>query len=205
MRPLKPGVRFGYMSIEYSPEIFVEQFPLVKLFLYHITYFREINDSYKTTQSKSVFWTYTINAHLLQATMTWCMVFGAEGCNQTHWKKLSSEECEILQSSFRNRLSESIDLSMEQWNDYWLKVTTFRNKYVAHRELNYDYPVPNFSNAIKVALFYDKWIRELISPDILEEPSLKDFVSDLKSSIRPLIDKILSVTKEHNLLIEQQL
>ena len=193
------------MKPEYNLEIFVEQFPLVKLFMRHIVYYREINKACKAIQLKSVLWTYTINVHLLQAAITWCMVFGAEGCNQTHWKKLSEKDCEELQSSFRNRLQEVTGLSLEQWNNYWLEITTFRNKYVAHRELNYDKPVPNFSNAITVALFYDQWIREIIAPDILAEPPLEEFLIKLKSSIVPLIEKLLSVTKEYNMSTEQQL
>ena len=193
------------MKPEYDPEIFVEQFPLVKLFLYHIIYFHEINKIYNSIHLESVLWTYTINAHLLQATMTWCMVFGAEGCNQTHWKRLSKRDCEKLQSSFRKRLEEVTGISLDQWNDYWSEITTFRNKYVAHRELKYDNPVPNFSNAINIALFYDKWIREIIAPDILEEPPLEKFVNKLKSSTVPLIEKLLTITKEYNLSTEQQL
>jgi len=193
------------MNRKYSPEIFVEQFPLVKLFLYHITYFRGIKRACNSVQLESAFWTYTINAHLLQATVTWCMVFGAKGCNQIHWKRLSEKDCDELQSSFRKRLQEVTGLSLDLWNDYWSEITTFRNKYVVHRELRYDKPVPDFSNAITVALFYDRWIRETIAPDILQEPALEEFVIGLKSSTVPLIEKLLAITKEYNISTEQQL
>ena len=193
------------MKPEYNPEIFVEQFPLVRLFLYHVVYFREIKKVYNSIELKSVLWTYTINAHLLQATINWCMVFGAEACNQTHCKRLSERDCEELQSSFRKRLQEVTDINLDRWNGYWSEITTFRNKYVAHRELNYDKPVPDFSNAITVALFYDQWIREIIAPDIFEEPPLEEFVIKLKSSVVPLIEKLLTVTKEYNISTEQQL
>ncbi|EFK06422.1 conserved hypothetical protein [delta proteobacterium NaphS2] len=118
------------------------------------------------------------------------MVFGAEGCNQTHWKKISEKGCEHLQSSFRSKLQKATGLSFDEWNGYWSEMTTFRNKYVAHRELNYDKPVPDFSNAITVALFYDQWIREIIAPDFLEEPPLEEFLIKLKSSVAPLIEKL---------------
>lgn len=178
---------------------------MVKLFLYHIVYFREIKKVYNSIQLKSVLWAYTINAHILQATMTWCMVFGSEGCNQIHWKRLSKKDCEKLQSSFRKRLQEVTGISSDRWNDYWSEITTFRNKYVAHRELNYDEPVPDFSNAITVALFYDQWVREIIAPDILQEPPLEEFVAKLKSLTVPLIEELLTVTKEFNISTEQQL
>ena len=193
------------MEKKYDPDIFVEQFPLVKQFLYHIVYFREIKKAHVATKLESWFWTYTINAHLLQATMKWCMVFGADGCNQTHWKKLSKEGRKELQASFRKRLQDVSDLSSESWKECWSEMTQFRNKYVAHRELKYDRPVPDLSSAIKVALFYDRWIREVIAPDVLQDNPLEEFVAELQAAIAPLIRKLLTVTEAYNKSTEQQL
>lgn len=193
------------MEREYSSEIFVEQFPLVQLFLHHVIYFRELKKAYASSGLESWFWTYTMNAHLLQAAITWCMVFGSDGCNQTHWKKLSLKDCQDLQSSFRKRLQEATGLSLAAWNEYWSEMSEFRNKYVAHRELQYDKPVPDFSNAINVAFFYDRWIREIIAPDYLDFPSLEDFGAKLQSSVAPLFSELFRVTKEYNESTEQQL
>jgi hypothetical protein len=193
------------MERKYSSEIFVEQFPLVQLFLYHIVYFRELKNAYGSSQLESWFWTYTMNAHLLQAAITWCMVFGADGCNQTHWKKLSLNDCEDLQSSFRKRLQEVTGLNLASWNVYWSEMTKFRNKYVAHREIQYDKPVPDFSNAITVAFFYDRWIRETIAPDFLDFPYLEKFAAELQSAVAPLIRELLKVTKEYNQSTKQKL
>lgn len=146
-----------------------------------------------------------MNAHLFQATITWCMIFGAEGCNETHWKKLSPKDCEELQSSFRKRLQDVTGLSLDSWTAYWSEMTQFRNKYAAHRELKYDEPVPDFSNAIAVALFYDRWIRETIASDFLQDPPLEEFVAELQLSVAPLIKNLLTVTKEFNVSTEQQL
>ena len=131
------------------------------------------------------------------------MVFGSDGCNPTHWKNLSDEDCKELQSSFRQRLCEVIGLSTDRWNEYWLEITSFRNRYVAHRELNYDEPVPGFTTALDIALFYDRWVREIISPDILEEPPLDQFVKALRAAVVPLIEKLFSITIEYNTTTEQ--
>ncbi len=61
--------------------------------------------------------------------------------------------------------------------------------------LNYSKPVPEFKTAEAVAYFYDKWIRELIDPDIFEEPPLKESVSLMQKEIRPLVMHYLSETK----------
>lgn len=54
----------------------------------------------------------------------------------------------------------------------------FRNEYVAHRELNYKKPVPYFDPALEVAYVYDGWIRDIISPDVFEEPPLNEFAGE---------------------------
>ena len=183
--------------MDYNPEVFSEQFPIVKSFVYHLIYYRELRAAYSRLQLESEFWTHTINAHLLQATIYWCMVFGPHGCNPTHWKNLSSQESEKLQLSFRKGLFEQINLSMEQWQQYWKKMTGFRNQYVAHRELSFVESIPYFENALKVAYYYDYWIREVISPDILEEPPLEKSADALRQSVAPLINQLLVHTKKY--------
>ncbi|MFA5323579.1 MAG: hypothetical protein WC373_12985, partial [Smithella sp.] len=182
----------------YKPEIFIEQYPLVKRFIYHLIYFREISEVKKRYRMQSDFWTHTINAHLIQASITWCMVFGSDGCNQTHWKKLSEVACEDLQSSFQQKLHVETGMTSAHWKTYWHEMTEFRNKYGAHRELNYDKPVPSFTEALDVALCYDRWIREVISPHILEEPPLEQFVKKLKEAFIPFIEKLTQAAKEYN-------
>jgi hypothetical protein len=189
--------------MDYKPEVFVEQFLLVKHFLYHLTYFRELSMASRRCQIQSELWTHTIDAHLIQATMIWGMVFGSDGCNPTHWKNLSDENCKELQASFRQRLCEVTGLSTDQWSDYCSEITSFRNRYVAHRELNYDEPVPGFTIALDIALLYDRWVREIIAPDILEEPPLDQFIKALRAAVVPLIEKLYSITIEYNTTAEQ--
>jgi hypothetical protein len=181
--------------MEYSVEIFCEQFPVVKTFLYHLTCYRELHRTYQNLQLKSEFWTHTIDAHLLQASILWCMVFGSHGCNPTHWKKLCDRDREKLVNSFRKGLFKNTELTQEKWNKYWEDMNDFRGGYAAHRELNYSKSVPEFKTAEAVAYFYDKWIRELIAPDIFEEPPLKESLSLMQRKIRPLVMHYLSETK----------
>ena len=181
--------------MEYDVDIFCEQFPIVKTFLYHLTCYRELHRAYQDLGLRSEFWTHTIDAHLLQACILWCMVFGSHGCNPTHWKKLCNQDRENLENSFRKGLFEHIELTQEKWDEYWKDINNFRGGYAAHRELNYSKPVPEFKTAEAVAYYYDEWIRELINPDIFEEPPLKKSVSLMQKRIRPLVMLYLSETK----------
>jgi hypothetical protein len=183
--------------MQYKPEIFCEQFPLVKYFVCHLVYYRELNDKYRDLKLKSSFWTFTIDAHLTRAVIYWCMVFGSEGCNPTHWKHLFGGNVDRLRESFRQSLFRQTNLTPSTWDTYWKEMVNFRNEYVAHRELGYNKPIPYLDRALEVAYIYDEWIRDIISPDVFEEPPLKESVTELQQSIRPLVAELLTKTKEY--------
>ena len=187
---------FGTMSMDYDPTVFTNQFPIVKWFVYHLTYYRVLSIGYKERALKNEFWTLTIDAHLLRATINWCMVFGSDKNNPTHWKRLSGKEAEKLYQSYRCGLSEATGLNEQQCRTYCKSMIDFRDKYAAHREPNYDIPVPNFDIALAVAYHYDDWIRKVIAPDILDEPPLEEFAVSLHRSVAPLISKLFKATLE---------
>lgn len=185
--------------MEYNVDIFCEQFPIVKRFLYHLTCFRELHLTYQDHNLRSEFWTHTIDAHLLQAAILWCMVFGSHGCNPTHWKKLCDQDLEKLQDSFRKGLFKDTELTQEKWDAYWKDMNDFRGGYAAHRELNYSKPVPQFKTAEEVAYFYDEWLRKVIEPDVFEEPPLKESVLVMQKEIKPLAMHYLSENQVDNI------
>jgi hypothetical protein len=187
-----------YANEDYEPEIFIEQYALVRQFLLHVVYYRELKQLSDEYQPKSEFWTNTINAHLLQAAIYWSMVFGSDGCNPTHWKKLSAKNSNKLQTSFRDEVCEFLGIDFQQWKHYWKNLTDFRNQYVAHRELKFKKPVPSFDTAINVAFFYDKWIRKIIHPDILDIEGFEKYAEELKLASIPLIKKLIQITKDYN-------
>jgi hypothetical protein len=183
--------------MQYKPEIFCEQFPLVKYFVYHLIYYRELQHKYRQIDLKSPFWTMTIDAHLTRAIIYWCMVFGSDGCNPTHWKQLSEDERGVVRESFRQALFSHANFTASTWAKYWREVVNFRNEYIAHRELGYNKPIPYLDQALEVAYVYDDWIRDVISPDVFEEPPLKNSAAELQQTIKPLIAEVLSKTKEY--------
>lgn len=180
-------------DVRFNEEVFINQFPLVKRFVYHIVYYRALSKELSRRELKSEFWILTIDAHLLQAAILWCMVFGADGTNPTHWKQLSKAEAKSLQKSFRDGLTRQTGLTWPEWNSYWKQMTGFRNGFAAHRELNYQNPIPRFDTAMEVAYFYDVWIRRVISPASFAEGSLSLFAENLARSAASLARRLLEV------------
>ena len=117
----------------------------------------------------------TTDAHLLRAVIDWCMVFGTDS-SQIHWKKVITDEG--AQRDFRNRLLSVASFTQDQWESYWIEMTTFRNDFAAHRIVASTYPTtPKMDNALLVAITYDHWIRERLREAlnaIFEEPSLRE-------------------------------
>ena len=65
------------LDVDYDSDLFSDQFLLVKRFLYHLFYYRTLHKEIQTHPVHSEFWTHTTDAHLLQASIYWCMVFGS--------------------------------------------------------------------------------------------------------------------------------
>lgn len=185
--------------MKYDPKIFMSQFPIAKEFIFHLIYYRYLHKAYLETGLKSEFWKYTIDSHLLQAVIKWCMIFGSYGCNKTHLKKLNPTEAKDIEKSFIDGLNKNLGIDAWQWKIYWKEMTDFRNKYVAHTDIGFNAPVPNFTKALDIIFFYDTWIRKLISPDSLAEGSLKLFAENLSKKVeQPLRNLLADTAKQLN-------
>jgi hypothetical protein len=172
--------------------VFMTQFPIVKNFIYHLAYYRVLSNIYHKHELKNEFWTLTIDAHLLRAVNSWCMVFGSNTSEPTHWKNLSTSEGEVLHSNFREGLYLTTGLTQQTWFDYWQSVVSFRNRYVVHRELLFVDPVPTLDTALMVVYYYDSWVRGVIYPDSLDEPPLELSFKTLTDSMGPVLEKLLA-------------
>jgi hypothetical protein len=184
-------------SMDYEPDVFVTQFPVVKRFVYHLVYSRVFREAYVKHGVQCEFWTHTIDAHLLQAAICWSMVFGADGVNATHWTKLSKSEAEDLEKSFQGSLERALEVRWRDWKRYRKKVTEFRNKFAAHRDLDFANPVPQFDLALQTAFYYDEWIRQIISPDRFEEPPLKESAALLQERAAALAEVLIKITPKN--------
>jgi len=177
--------------MNFEHKVFANQFPIVKMFVYHLIYYQVLLKGYQEHQLQNEFWTLTIDAHLLRAVINWCMVFGSDKSEPTHWKQLSITDSESLYKTFREGLFEATDLNRHTWPKYWKSVVDFRNKYAVHRELEFRNPVPIFDIALTVAYYYDTWVRGIISPASFDEPPLELFAKTLRDSMVPVVEKLL--------------
>ena len=190
--------------MEYKEEIFCPQYPLVTQFMGHSIYRTELYELYIGLKIKSEFWIATIDAHYLQAVIYWCMVFGADGCNPTHWKKLSATESEELMDSFRNGLYKNTSLDEKGWREFWKGIDDFRGGYVAHREIEFKGKTPTLKTAQEVAFFYDDWIRQVIYPASLGAEPLREKAESLTMQARKIADHYMTEWKQLNLETEPQ-
>jgi len=184
----------GSPALHYDADVFRVQFPVARRFIYHLTFYRILRAAYAEQKLESEFWAPTTDAHLLQAAILWCIVFGSDGSSSLHWKHLNPQDAQSLQADFRQKLVRRLSINWGQWEIYWKDMVDFRNRYAAHRD-GYDKPVPNFDMALEVAYFYDEWVRQVISPDLLEEPPLKMTAARLQNDCTPLIAQLLQTTK----------
>ena len=177
--------------MEYNVEVFIGQFYLIKFFVYHLTYYRELNRNANLGANHVYFWKFTTDVHLLQASIYWCMVFGSPNSNPTHWKHLatSQEDAQILQETLRKAVLKHTGFTSLEWDKYWKQMVDFRNKYVVHRD-DFDGVTPHFDKALAVADAYDRWIREVIWPDTTEEPPLKSALAEAKKSVRAFLKEL---------------
>ena len=179
----------------YNVEVYRNQYPIVRDFVYHLVCYRQLHEAYTGLELESVFWTSTIDAHLLQAVIRWCMVFGSDGNNPTHWKRLCTNDQESFEEDFRDSLYQSTDLTPETWRAYGEQMRAFRGRYAAHRELAIDGPVPKMDTALNVAFYYDGWIRKILLPDIFDDISLEDSMQNMIMEVKPYAMNFLSQTK----------
>jgi len=164
------------------------QYGILASFIHHITYWRCFSLAYKDEGHDSEMWTYTTDAHLIRAVIGWCMVFGADS-NEVHWKNVVLDT--QLQDDFRNYLLDKLSMTNKQWVAYWSDMTTFRNKYAAHRVPEDQYPsLPKMESALQAVIEYDNWLRQMLSKlfiPIFDEPLLSDRYDRLmRTSILPI-------------------
>ena len=167
----------------YAFEVFRNQYPVVVFFVQHLAYNRGLKAAGDSPTACKAFWTATMDGHLKIATMAWCNVFGSRKENM-HWAKTPTGDIvPQAQQDFRHRVLSKTGFTQEQWETYHKQMLDFRDKYVAHFDIlePFDGPVPLFDSALHVAYAYQEWIRELIRPALLNQPTLSSLYEQCKA------------------------
>ena len=102
------------------------------------------------------YWIYCYNNSIDMAVLDWCHLFGnAE--DELHWRNVISNV-----EDFRNDLLTFLDISFEDWEQYWNTVKDYRDKDVAHIEVRPVTNVPTMKLGITaVGFYYNSIISEL--------------------------------------------
>jgi len=157
----------------YTEECFSRQYPDVVLFVQHLAYYKGLWALYNDITDHKDFWRSTCDAHLKLATVAWCNVFGSRK-EDMHWTKTPAENTHANEN-FRRRLLCKTGFTIKQWEAYHKEMLDFRNKFVAHLDAHspFNGPVPHFDPALHVAYAYQEWVRDLIRPVLLNQPTLR--------------------------------
>lgn len=177
-------------NVSYSREVFASLMSQVDAFVKHLLCHRAVQCN-GGALLQLPFWSLTSNAHLCQAVVSWCKVFGASGKNtEVHWHKLSTDEAETFKEGFRGALSKNLGLCPDAWRKYCKEVKDFRDKYVAHTEIGFSEPVPNLDIALDVAFLFDRWVRDVIAPDVIEDRPLSELAAQLSENFESHIESL---------------
>jgi hypothetical protein len=174
--------------------IVAHQFIILSKFLYHYRSYKELLCNYQKLIGDQAFWVSTIDAHLMQCFNYWCMVFGSDKNNDTHWKNLKFNLHEG-EDGFDKRLFNELNINKEEWKIAWKEIIDFRNKYTAHRDIGFSRPVPYLDYAYKTVFIYDKWLIEEIFPSnnwIINEAALYVFEAEHLERISNTINQLIN-------------
>lgn len=178
--------------MKFDTEIFSHQYLQVEGFVRHLAYERGMQRAISNRECGTAFWAKTSDAHLMNAALYWCKVFGAEGLNSTHWKKTAITDALGAQDAFRQALYTKPGMNQMAWKTCWDEICHFRDTFVAHLDIGKIEPIPSFDKALLVALVYDDWVRALIAPDIIQHPKFEEMYSNWEKDSFNVVNQALS-------------
>ena len=177
--------------MEYRDEVFKYQYPVVAEFVQSLAYYRGLTAVLAGPTDASGFWQATTAGYLKLATVAWCKVFGSRK-EDLHWTNApTSAALDQASQDFRDSLLSKTGLTKEQWDAYHGEMRAFRDKYVVHFDLTDPFagPVPPFDLALRVAREYQEWVRELVKPVLLGQPTLISLYEKWKVEASSVVDQ----------------
>ena len=187
------------VEYNFNEKVLGLQYPVVALFVRHLTYARGLQAINNLTNHRE-FWGTTASAHLELATVVWCKVFGSYN-EKTHWKKTLTDHIEEQASEdFRRRVLSKTGLTQKQWEAYHKKMLGLRDRFIAHLDLSnpFNEPAPLFDTALQVAYAYQEWVKALIkaslgnsTPLVWEDPAFISQYEQWKADASSIVSRQL--------------
>jgi hypothetical protein len=167
---------------EIQSTVLCEQFPQVECFIRCYTYYRSLGGILSQPIEDSDFWEEVSAALLGSATLAWCNVFGS--CrSDLHWSKIIKNMPKKVKEDFINRICKSTCLKEESYKKLRDYIKKMRDKYFAHRDLNWQKHIwnsPDFENALKIVKVYECWVNDLLQKE--NSPSMNSLTDIIKSA-----------------------
>ena len=144
-------------------------------------------------EPKQTFWILTLNLLFQSATIEWCKVFGSWK-EQTHWTRAMPEEDS---SRLRADLLAALQVQPEEWKNYQEKMVEYRDRLVAHHDLNATVDKnPVFDLGLSAASFIFDRLRERADQDWLGgiPLSLDRWARGIAANMAPIVLKSFSAS-----------
>jgi hypothetical protein len=160
--------------VEYNKEVLTPQYILISVFVHHHAYYKSLSALSSRIKDNNSFWESMILAYRELAVIEWCKVFGSRKEN-LHWTKTPiGKTAEQAREDFRCRLLSKTGFNQEQWEIYHRDMLIFRDKFVAHLDMNgvMQVGLQDLDPALQVAYVYEEWAKA-IEPALRERDSLR--------------------------------
>lgn len=161
---------------------------LMKNYCFHIQSYRVIKKCFAKLAGDKEFWAYTCDAHLLNATLCWCKIFGSNS-EHTHWKKIFIESERTFTKKIFCEYLKKKGIDAKEWETVHKVILKFRNEYVAHTS-NYDDIVPYFNKASRVLHIFDEWLRKTLRYDKFEFEMFSAMEKEYAKKVEETLKKV---------------
>ena len=138
---------------------------------------------------QSEFWDEACIAFLGMAIIAWYNVFGSHK-SDVHWSKTVRDMPKETYENFKDRISKSTGLYGKKYEDYQKSIKDVRDRYFAHRDINWMAHIStsflNFDIALTIAKEYEGWIRDLHKRECTDYlgPSFDQTIKTAKREIK---------------------
>lgn len=139
-------------------------------------------------EPKQNFWVMTTNLLMESAANEWCKVFGSDD-QDTHWKCVIPNE---RHDEIRAGLLKATGLTLEDWKKYREHIVTYRDKMIAHHDLDVQMAnFPHYDVAILAANFMFDSLEYFASDGLLGDipQSLDRWSQSVARNMKPIVTK----------------
>ena len=123
--------------------------------LRHVAYYRSGRNDNGDLIFRSQFWVAANGNFIDICVLEWCKLFGDKR-GKHYWRKGLSDP-----TAFYNSLLDELGMSEDEFNEYITEMRTYRDRYVAHLDLDEKFDVPRLDITRKSVLYLYKYLLDI--------------------------------------------